>query len=58
MQVNVRPISSPLGHWQVQFGKVAVTFRSENEARQFVNTLETRLKAPHPWPTSQQYAGS
>lgn len=57
MQVNVQPISSPQGHWQVQLGKVAVTFRSENEARQFVSTLESRLKAPHPWPAQHPVAG-
>lgn len=53
MQVNLQPVSKPQGHWQVRLGQIAVTFRNENEARQFLSTLETRLNAPHPWPMSQ-----
>ncbi|WP_322365247.1 hypothetical protein [Pseudomonas sp. Teo4] len=43
--------------WQVQLDQHRVSFRSEAEARAFVATLETRLKAPHTlmpdaWPAS------
>nr|NLU59351.1 hypothetical protein [Pseudomonas sp. BIGb0427] len=34
--------------WQVQLDQHVVSFRSEAEARAFVNTLQTRLQAPHP----------
>nr|WP_246533354.1 hypothetical protein [Pseudomonas lalucatii] len=38
--------------WQVSFGNNRVSFRSEAEARQFVATLEARLRAPHPLPAA------
>ncbi|MBH3427497.1 hypothetical protein [Pseudomonas alkylphenolica] len=34
--------------WQVRLDQHVVSFRSEAEARTFVNTLQTRLQAPHP----------
>ena len=34
--------------WQVQLDQHVVSFRSEAEARAFVNTLQARLQAPHP----------
>ncbi|MFQ6576365.1 hypothetical protein [Pseudomonas sp. UM16] len=34
--------------WQVRLDQHVVSFRSEAEARAFVNTLQTRLQAPHP----------
>jgi hypothetical protein len=40
--------------WQVSFAKHSVSFRSEAEARQFVATLEARLRAPHPLPLAEQ----
>lgn len=36
--------------WQVQLDQHCVSFRNETEARQFVTTLEARLRAPHPLP--------
>ncbi|AIL63823.1 MULTISPECIES: hypothetical protein [Pseudomonas] len=34
--------------WQVRLDQQVVNFRSEAEARAFVNTLQARLQAPHP----------
>ncbi|QMV62468.1 hypothetical protein VUJ49_21015 [Pseudomonas berkeleyensis] len=36
--------------WQVRLDQHCVSFRSEEEARQFVATLEARLRAPHRLP--------
>lgn len=33
--------------WQVLLDQHRVSFRSEAQARQFVSTLESRLRAPH-----------
>ena len=33
--------------WQVQIDQQTVNFRSESEARAFVDTLQSRLQAPH-----------
>lgn len=41
--------------WQVQIDQQAINFRSESEARAFVDTLRTRLQAPHRLP--EQMAG-
>ena len=35
---------------QVQIDQQAINFRSESEARAFVDTLRTRLQAPHRLP--------
>ncbi|MBK5003250.1 hypothetical protein IAE37_005526 [Pseudomonas sp. S31] len=48
---------SPASRWQVRLDEHVVNFRNEAEARAFVATLETRLKAPHPlmqseWPAN------
>ncbi|MCL8331901.1 MULTISPECIES: hypothetical protein [Pseudomonas] len=48
---------NPACPWQVQLDQHVVGFRSEAEARAFVATLETRLRAPHPlkrepWPAN------
>ena len=40
--------------WQVRIDQHAVTFRSEAEARAFVDTLQARIQAPHRFPVSQQ----
>lgn len=34
--------------WEVRLDQHVVSFRSEAEARAFVNTLQARLQAPHP----------
>jgi len=34
--------------WEVRLDQHVVSFRSEAEARAFLNTLEARLQAPHP----------
>ncbi len=36
--------------WKVKLDRHAVSFRSEAEARQFVQQLQARVNAPHPWP--------
>ena len=36
--------------WQVRIDQQAINFRSESEARAFVDTLRTRLQAPHRLP--------
>lgn len=43
--------------WRVSFGLHTVTFRSEQEAKGFVTTLQRRLKAPHQFPLGQRLAG-
>lgn len=43
--------------WQVRLDQHCVSFRSEEEARQFVARLEARLRAPHrlpDWPAQRQ----
>lgn len=57
MKILVRTLSTPQGPlWQVRMDQHAVSFRSEAQAREFVTTLETRLKAPHPLPHAEQRA--
>ena len=57
MEIQIRVFKGPLGIcWQVQLGKHQVSFRSEDEARQFVATLQARVQAPHPLPTEQRLA--
>lgn len=51
MNVLIRQVSTPQGNrWQVCMDQHGVSFRSENEARAFVATLQSRLQAPHPLP--------
>lgn len=43
--------------WQVRLDQHCISFRSEAEARQFVATLQARLRAPHvlsDWPTQRR----
>lgn len=43
--------------WQVRLDQHCVSFRSEEEAHQFVAKLEARLRAPHnlpDWPVQRQ----
>ena len=59
MNISIQPPHKAEGTcWQVRFANHSVTFRSEAEARQFVATLETRLQAPHQWPSQLQRAAS
>ena len=59
MNVMIKPVTTATGPgWQVCFGKQGVTFRSEIEARQFVSTLQTRLRAPHSLPSIEQRQAS
>lgn len=59
MNILIRPQSVANGNcWQVRLDQHAVSFRSETEARAFVATLESRLRAPHPLPHAQQRAAS
>lgn len=57
MNISIQLLNKAEGAcWQVRFARHSVTFRSETEARQFVATLETRLQAPHQWPSQLQRA--
>lgn len=57
MNISILPLNKPEGPcWQVSFASHRVSFRSEAEARQFVATLEARLRAPHPLPAYPQRA--
>ncbi len=51
MDIQVRPLTSFEGStWEVRMDRNKVTFRSEAEARAFVELLESRLSAPHHLP--------
>lgn len=51
MNILVRPSSGTKGKcWQVCLDQVSIDFRNEQEARLFVSTLESRLRAPHVLP--------
>lgn len=59
MNIIVRTVMTPQGNrWQVCMDQHGVTFRSEAEAQQFVRTLESRLRAPHPLPRQVETAAS
>lgn len=48
MDIQIRPLASIKGNsWEVRMDRNKVTFRSESEARAFVELLESRLAAPH-----------
>ena len=59
MDIQVRPLTSFEGStWEVRMDRNKVTFRSESEARAFVQLLEARLSAPHhlpDLPTDRQF---
>jgi hypothetical protein len=58
MKVLVRELEKSNGsEWQVRLDQHTVSFRSEAEARAFVATLESRLRAPHQLPSRRQAAG-
>ena len=51
MNIQIRQIMTAEGaRWQVSLDQHGVCFRSEAEARDFVNVLQARLSAPHPLP--------
>ena len=57
MNIVVRPMLMKNGNsWQVRLDQHAVSFRSEGEARAFVDTLQARLRAPHRLPREEQRA--
>jgi hypothetical protein len=59
MNILIRPLTMARGNcWQVRMDQHVVSFRSETEARQFVATLEARLRAPHFLPRTEQRAAS
>lgn len=48
MDIQIQPLASLNGNsWEVRMDRNKVTFRSESEARAFVELLESRLSAPH-----------
>ncbi|WP_165496942.1 hypothetical protein [Phytopseudomonas dryadis] len=58
MDIRILTLTEPQGQrWQVVVDKHKISFRSEEEARQFVATLEARLRAPHVLPDWQRLAG-
>ncbi len=55
MDIRVCPNRSARnGTWQVRLDRQQVSFRSEAEARAFVDLLQSRLAAPHPLPREPQ----
>ena len=56
MKVLLRKASQGDG-WQVLMDRHRVSFRSEEEARAFLATLQARLQAPHPLPWRERQAG-
>ena len=59
MNIIVRPMLTKNGNcWQVRLDQHAVSFRSEREARAFVDTLQARLLAPHRLPHAEYRAAS
>ena len=59
MNILIRPQTVANGNcWQVRLDQHAVSFRTESEARAFVATLESRLRAPHRLPRTEQRAAS
>ncbi|WP_339531735.1 hypothetical protein [Pseudomonas mucidolens] len=57
MKILIKALAKSQGSkWQVRLDRNTFTFRSEAEARAFVNTLQNRIQAPHHFPESQQRA--
>ncbi|EIK69704.1 hypothetical protein PseBG33_0676 [Pseudomonas synxantha BG33R] len=55
MKILIKALAkSPGKLWQVRLDGEAITFRSEAEARAFVDTLQARIQAPHRFPLGQQ----
>ena len=54
MKILIKELAK--SQWQVRLDQHAVSFRTESEARAFVATLESRLRAPHQLPRPQQRA--
>ncbi|MFF7707753.1 hypothetical protein [Pseudomonas sp. NPDC007930] len=54
--MNIQIVETQGQRWQVRLGQHAVTFRSEQEAKGFVLTLQKRLRAPHEWPPVERLA--
>jgi hypothetical protein len=51
MDIQVLPLTSCKGGtWEVRLDRNKVPFRSEADARAFVETLKARLAAPHQLP--------
>lgn len=51
MKILIKALAkSPDCQWQVQIDQQAVTFRTKAEAKAFVDTLKSRLQAPHKLP--------
>ncbi|WP_043307063.1 hypothetical protein [Pseudomonas sp. ML96] len=52
MNISIQQVKTATGlpRWQVCMDQHGVSFRSEAEARSFVNVLRARLQAPHPLP--------
>ena len=51
MNIQIKALATSRNcQWQVQIDQQSVNFRSESEARAFVDKLRTRLQAPHRLP--------
>jgi hypothetical protein len=51
MKILIKALAkSPDCQWQVQIDQQAVNFRTKAEAKAFVDTLKSRLQAPHKLP--------
>jgi putative alpha-1,2-mannosidase len=58
MKIAIQSLKTAAGQdWQVILDRNSVTFHSESEARQFVSTLQRRIKAPHVLPEFRRAAG-
>lgn len=59
MNILIQPLDKSVnGRWQVRLDRHCVSFRNEEQARQFVTTLEARLRAPHDLPWREQRQAS
>nr|WP_273266132.1 hypothetical protein [Pseudomonas sp.] len=55
MKILVQPLDQGgERRWQVQLDQHCVSFRSEEQARVFVATLQARLRAPHSLPAQRR----
>ncbi|WP_164488179.1 hypothetical protein [Pseudomonas endophytica] len=51
MKILIKALAKSSNHpWQVQIDQQAVNFRTKAEAKAFVDTLKSRLQAPHKLP--------
>jgi hypothetical protein len=58
MKIAIQSLKTASGQdWQVILDRNSVTFHSKSEAREFVSTLQRRIKAPHVLPELRRAPG-